>query len=756
MVRHRVVQRLRTSPQPVICVRAPAGYGKTTALRQWAAVDGRPCAWLSLSTADDDPLVMGGRLTAAIAAAQPATAALYLVPGTDAAFSRVVLPALSRRLTEVVVPFILVLDDVQQIAGAAAIRLLSFLTGSMPEGCQVVLVSRSKPPVPVARLRSAGRVCELGPADLAFDRSEAELLLAGTGLPRDSVDATVMLAQGWPAGLALLADLLVPAGRPDARIDARLGRDRAVVEYLRAEMWTQLTDGELEFLTRTSALPEVSGPLCDTMLDRSGSGAVLADLVQRNVLLQPADSREQRFHYHPLLREALLSELERRETTSSVAVWHGRAAAALAAVGDLPAAITAASRAGDVPLTGGLIWQGAGRAVGAGSPASVRTWLDALPDRQIASSPELSAASAWTALLVGDARACKRWTASARMGLDPRAGSRGARSPGISHPVPVEPPARAEVAASLDLLDALTTDTDRSDAGFPEPADVLSRLDPASDWVALGCWIAAVHALLAGDRPAADHLLRQGDLLGETLDSRLPRALCLGLLAGLALQDGRAADSSREAGAALAALSSGVDRLPVTALPLTALPLTALPLTALPLTALPHSVIAAVQARNGELAAARRSLTAARRLSAAGTAAAAWYSVLCSAFQAMAGLRLGELTEARALHRQARAAYDRCPASDFLDCLLEAVQCELADRCADGLPGRPALTNAELRVLRYLPTQLSFPEIAGGLFVSRHTVKTQALSIYHKLGVRSRTAAVDRARSFGLLPSPAP
>jgi LuxR family maltose regulon positive regulatory protein len=62
------------------------------------------------------------------------------------------------------------------------------------------------------------------------------------------------------------------------------------------------------------------------------------------------------------------------------------------------------------------------------------------------------------------------------------------------------------------------------------------------------------------------------------------------------------------------------------------------------------------------------------------------------------------------------------------------------------------LTTAELRVLRYLPTQLSFPEIAGGLFVSRHTIKTQALAVYHKLGVSSRTAAVDRARDLGLLP----
>ena len=65
--------------------------------------------------------------------------------------------------------------------------------------------------------------------------------------------------------------------------------------------------------------------------------------------------------------------------------------------------------------------------------------------------------------------------------------------------------------------------------------------------------------------------------------------------------------------------------------------------------------------------------------------------------------------------------------------------------------GASSLTTAELRVLQYLPTHLSFEQIGKELFVSRNTVKTQAISAYRKLGVSSRTEAVERSQSLGLL-----
>ena len=262
------------------------------------------------------------------------------------------------------------------------------------------------------------------------------------------------------------------------------------------------------------------------------------------------------------------------------------------------------------------------------------------------------------------------------------------------------------------------------------------RLNWAGDWHPLGCWAAAVRELLAGRPAEADRLLQHGELVAETLDSHLPRSLCLGLLAGLALLDRRSADGAAHAERALAALSL-VDR------------------ENLPLTALPRSAVAAVQAANGEQVAARRSLVLAGRLSAAAHGTAPRYSVLCMVFQARAGLFLRDLPAARTLLRAAEQSCDDGVPSPFLRACIDGTRKELAERSNSGGYGFPALTTAELRVLQHLPTQLSFPEIAGGLFVSRHTVKTQALAIYHKLGVSSRTAAVEQARAFGLLPAAA-
>ena len=130
---------------------------------------------------------------------------------------------------------------------------------------------------------------------------------------------------------------------------------------------------------------------------------------------------------------------------------------------------------------------------------------------------------------------------------------------------------------------------------------------------------------------------------------------------------------------------------------------------------------------------------------------APWSQVLGRTFQAVASLHLNDVPAARAVLREARERYDAGAPSDFLRGFVERAEHALADLPADPSIGS-ALTTAELRVLQHLPTQLSFPEIADGLFVSRHTIKSQALAIYHKLGVSSRTGAVERARILGLLP----
>ncbi len=712
VTRRRLIGRLRGTSATVICLRAPAGYGKTTLLRQWAATDERPFVWLDLDEADDDAVTLGSRLTAAIAAVQPTSAPLQAV-SHGPTFSRVVLPALTQQLAAVTIPFVLVLDDVGVIGGRTAVRLLTLLVRSMPPDCRVVFAGRSGVPLPLARLRTDGPgVCEIGPCDLDLDRHETQSLLARRGLPPDAVDTVVDIAQGWPAGVTLAAGVL--ASRGCVRLDvAACGRDRAVVDYLREQMWSDLDDEMLTFLTRAAVLTEPTGALCDAVLGRSGSGALLRDLSRSNVLLRPLDDGDLRYGWHPLLRAALLGELDRREG-ACVGALYGAAATALAAEGDLTGAITAAVGAGNAGQVSSWVWRAAGRAVGLGSAASLAGWLRPLPAPVIAASPELSATAAWAAFLRGDAAACERWTALADPGLD---------RPDVG----VE--ARGEVLVAVQVLAAV-----RVGAAAPAVRS-LDRLDPVDQWQPLGRWTAAVQALLEGRRAAADRLLRQAAALADVLDSRLAAALSHAVTAGWAVHEGRTADSVRAADAALHAVSSADVDGSV-------------------LTALPYSVIAAVRATAGERSAARGSLALARRSPVATGGVAPWFTVLCSVFQARACLVLGDLPTARTLLRRAVQSRPQGCASVVLNDVIDAAQAALTRRCAGGVSASPALTAAETRVLRLLPTQLSFPEIAAGMFLSRHTVKTQALAIYHKLGVSSRTAAVERARSIGLLPEP--
>ena len=130
----------------------------------------------------------------------------------------------------------------------------------------------------------------------------------------------------------------------------------------------------------------------------------------------------------------------------------------------------------------------------------------------------------------------------------------------------------------------------------------------------------------------------------------------------------------------------------------------------------------------------------------------AWFQVVRTALQATATVYLGDLSAARTLLGQARRALEQCERSEFLVGVVERAERVLIAATAGPRIVSTPLTAAELRVLRHLPTQLSIPEIAAGLFVSRFTIKTQALAVYHKLGVSSRTAAVHRARELGLLP----
>ena len=164
--------------RPVVSVVAPAGYGKTTLLAQWAEHGGQAFAWVSVGEADNDPKVLLRYVAEALNAVEPIDRRVFdalaspasSVPGS-------VVPRLGHAFSSMSAPVVLVLDDVHLVHNSECRAALSVLADHVVAGSRLAFAGRDQPPVRVARLRAEGKVLEIGAADLSLTREEASLLL---------------------------------------------------------------------------------------------------------------------------------------------------------------------------------------------------------------------------------------------------------------------------------------------------------------------------------------------------------------------------------------------------------------------------------------------------------------------------------------------------------------------------------------------------------------------------------------------------
>src|SRR6266498_1117619 len=327
--RSSVIDRLTGDNfRPVVSVVAPAGYGKTTLLSQWAERGGQAFAWVSVGETDNDPKVLLSYVAAALDAVEPIDGRVFdalaspvsSVPGS-------VVPRLGSAFWSMTSPVALVLDDVHALHNSECQAALSVLADHVPAGSRLALAGRAEPPLRVARLRAEGRLLEIGPADLSLTCDEASSLLRNVDLTlgEDEVAELHRRTEGWPAGLYLAA-LYLREGGPLANAAVSFGGDdRLVSQYMESGFLARISRRQRVFLTRTAVLERMSGPLCEAVLELSGSAVNLAELAQSNLLLVPLDRRGQWYRYHPLFRDMLLADLERQEP-GLIAVLRRRAA----------------------------------------------------------------------------------------------------------------------------------------------------------------------------------------------------------------------------------------------------------------------------------------------------------------------------------------------------------------------------------------------------------------------------------------------
>lgn len=329
---------------------APAGFGKTTLLAQWAASHPHPVAWLTLDGDDGEPERFLSYLLAALHQATPLQSAAWNDRHPAGVAPTAVLASVINELDRQAAPLTLVLDDYHLAATPAVNQILTQILTHQPPQLRMMIATREEPPLPLARLRARGQLCELRAPDLRLSTTEAgELLHQIPGLQL-SVAAIAILAErteGWAAGLQLAALSLRHQHDTDRVVRSFSGSDRFVLDYLLEEVFSQQPPAIQQFLLHTAILDRMCGPLCDAVLAATpGSSQVQLEAIeQANLFLQPLDSERRWYRYHHLFGEFLRQRLS--TTGINPAPLHLRASGWYAGHDLDLAALQHASAAGD-------------------------------------------------------------------------------------------------------------------------------------------------------------------------------------------------------------------------------------------------------------------------------------------------------------------------------------------------------------------------------------------------------------------------
>ena len=319
IARERLFERLRGGRGlRLSLVACPAGFGKSTLLAAWREDESRrrPVAWVTLDEADDDPVVLWSHVLEALGRACPELG--RAVPSDIAAAApviEVVLPRLVNALVEQG-ELVLVLDDFHRLSSPSARDGVAWLVDHLPSTVQLVLSTRTDPPLPLGALRAHGQLLELRADELQFTREEAGEFLNGRldlELAAGDVDLLLARTEGWPAGIYLAALSLTGAEDRHALVAAFDGTSAHVVDFLAGEVLAAHGPGLQDFMLRTSVLERLCAPLCDAVLAQAGSADALDPLARSNLFLIPLDDGRRWFRFHHLFAQILRVELERRE-----------------------------------------------------------------------------------------------------------------------------------------------------------------------------------------------------------------------------------------------------------------------------------------------------------------------------------------------------------------------------------------------------------------------------------------------------------
>lgn len=397
LARPHLLERLRAGQSgKVTLVSAPAGFGKTTVVAEWLrTLDQTAVAWLSLNKSDNDPTQFLDYLVGAIykAIGQGSRMTQPVRPLSEPPQPNAILTALLNELSTQRHPLLLALDDYHLIDNQAVHDILLFLIEQMPSQLHLVLLTRTDPPLALARLRVHREITEVRSTDLRFTPTEVTSFLnqiMGLQLTRDQAAALEARTEGWVASLQLAALSLQHEGDADRFITTFSGSHRHILDYLTEEALQHQPPEVRDFLLKTSILERMSAPLCDLLTERSDSQAILTRLEQTNLFLIPLDNHRQWYRYHHLFADLLRRLLQAVAGDEGLALLHTQAARWFAEQEQMEDAVHHALTGGDYPLAVDLIVAAELAVENKGNVYTLMNWYKALPESLLRARPKLT------------------------------------------------------------------------------------------------------------------------------------------------------------------------------------------------------------------------------------------------------------------------------------------------------------------------------------------------------------------------------
>ncbi len=715
--RPRIMQALDAGEGAALTlVAAPAGYGKTTAVRAWAAARGVALAWVTLDAGDNDPIRMWTYVTAAVGRVRSDLVArsvrqLQLPHGPIESSVDQLMNGIEVYGRELV----LVLDDLQTVTDADALASIEYALRRVPPNGRVIAITRTDPALGLPQLRARGALAELRAGELAFTQAEAADVLHRQGIELQAEELQLLHArtEGWPAAILLAALWLRTVEDPRAAVQRFGGDHRFLADYLSHEVIDSLPPPERSFLLRVAVLGRCTAELADGVLGRNDSAHLLAELERTNLLVVRLEHGGW-YRVHSLFAEFAGFRLA-AEDPGAVHEIHRRAAWWLRARGRTDEALEHGSAAGDHEFVAEVLAEHHLQLIRSGGARTLRRWVQTLPDEDVVAHPALAVGAATAATMLGRALERRRL-----LQLADRART--------AYPERYTP----YVDAVACMVRASAVDRDVGEA-TSAGRRAVAIAEQSADEVIVAALAGHARALyLAGDTDGAwAEALRA--IEHPDAERRPPgHAFARSTLALVAADDGRLELARIHAEAAKSLVGrSGSSRSW--------------------LGAHASAALGCVFEAEGRLADAERELGIVEGFfrDEVATVHDAWLLVVLARVRC----RRGRVVAARATLVAARATIGELGDCGRIPSLADEVgrELEAADRKADNGEVLDPPSDAELAVLLLLPEDLSIPQIAAELFLSPNTIRTHTRAIYRKLAVNSRADAVARADALGLL-----